>query len=906
MKIENTLIKEVLDKIDSQNKDISSLKIVLPSKRAIIFFKKELKKKYSKGVYFLDIITIEDLMCEISGLNKIDNISLLFQFYEVYKNIEKNKADDFINFIKWANVFLSDINEINLHTETPNKIIEYLIDVDRIQEWNPSDMDSNLVKNYIGYWKKAKEYFLALNKYLVINNIGYQGLIFRTALEKIKEFKYQRDIIFVGFNALTYCEEMVINFFLKEGRSSIFWDTDKYYMDNQNHEAGLFIRRYKNWNYYNSNEFLFKNDYIKERKNVHLYGMSGNTNQALCINYVLDNKILRKSDDISNTAVILADENILLSVLNSIPSSIENFNITMEFPLKNLAIAQFFRDIIEMYSNRLKLNISKGYFYYKDVLSVFRNSFVISFFSIDKIVNNINNINDTIISKNQILEIFKEEKNKIWIEYIFTDIKDSSVDLVDFINNLIKAIVETKKDGFSNIEKEYLYHFSKIFSKIKNIHFIYNTDTNIEFLKILYNQVLVQETIPFVGEPLEGIQIMGMLETRLLDFKNIIISSVNEGILPEGKTDNSYIPYDIKKEFKIPTYDDKDAIFSYHFYRLLQRAENIYLIYNSKEDYLGSGEDSRFIKQIEFELKDNYNIIKEFPFSGIAENRLKKDLEIVKDDNIIDKMKEVFSRKLSPSAINLYLKDEIEFYKKYVLGIYETENKKDIISPVIMGDIIHETLVSLYEPFIGNVIKLEHIDFFSNDYENVLNEKIEQKYKGGNHKKGKNILVKETIHYYLKKFFLQEKKMLKEKLLFKIEKLEQEYNKEIFLEDIGNINLFGKIDRIDILDQNYRIIDYKTGEVDIINLDKKEKLTIETLTKKPQTFQLLFYKYIVEDKYKNSYLYIYSFKNNEYKKQLIKNDFLYEFEDILKKIIEDMFDKKIPFRSNNINKKNIL
>jgi hypothetical protein len=458
-----------------------------------------------------------------------------------------------------------------------------------------------------------------------------------------------------------------------------------------------------------------------------------------------------------------------------------------------------------------------------------------------------------------------------------------------------------------------LYRFFTVFQQLETLNATYNHITDLKSLTLFYTQILRTEKLSFQGEPLQGLQLMGMLETRALDFETVIITSVNEGILPGGKNDFSFIPYDVKKYFGLPTYQEKDAIFSYHFQRLLHRAKNIYLIYNTESDGYGSGEKSRFLTQLEINNPD----ITKTVISPKVQHTIFPILQIEKTPEIMEKLQAVFTKGISPSALASYIYDPVKFYEQRILEIYEEDEVEETIAVNTMGSVIHEVLEDLYKPFIEKYLSKENIAEMQKNTHDLLVKYFEKYYEKGNIETGKNKLIFEVCKNHIKRFLNQELQLLNQNKQLKIIALEKGLSAEINIEGINfSIKLKGIVDRIDELDGITRIIDYKTGKVVANDLKITDFSVLGSDYKYTKPLQVMLYSFLFSEENGGNFSKpveagIISFKNlnsgflkmNFSEKRganesLISQENMDPFLTELKRIIAEILNPEIPFIQN--------
>jgi ATP-dependent helicase/nuclease subunit B len=907
-----TFITETLNTIFTKQQSFENTVFILPSQRAGVFVKHALKEKIKVG-FLPRILNIEAFIEEVSGIHKVDTVQLLFHFYNTYKKVE-TQPEEFESFISWAFTVIQDFNEIDQHLVEPKEIFTYLRDIQRLKNWSVKKPfeETKMMKNHFAFLEKLELYYTEFSSFLLKNRIGYQGLMYREATKKIDAFiekNSTNNFIFMGFNALNKAEESLFQKMLAANNTDIYWDIDSAFLNN-NQQAGTFIRKYTSeWKYYQTHQIKTVSSNFDSEKNIEVIGVSKNTTQ---IKYA--GEILNKLPNYNNTALVMADESLLPITLNSLPKKVEAINITMGYPLKDIPTTSLFSSIFQLFITQDKLNkTTTEQFYYKDILQFFKHASIQPLLIVDDhnlfdtIALKIAEDNDAFISVNQ-LEFFLSPVDaniKNCLLSIFNSFEDSH----EFIQRILD-LIHLLKDGSNTLEKEYLYRFYTIFTQLQTLQKEYSFLKTFKTIHQLFNQLITVETISFKGEPLQGLQLMGMLETRVLDFENVIITSVNENILPKNSSQNTFIPFDVKLDFGLPTYREKDAIFSYHFFRLIQRAKNVYLLYNSESDTFGGGEKSRFIAQL-LHLKEN---IEEFQISPKVQTEKTELKEIEKTKEIIDTLKKVAEKGFSPSALTSYLYNPFDFYKQKILGIKEYKELEETVAYNTMGTIIHDTLDVLYQPYIGNYITTENIKSMFLKVDDLVVFYFKKHFHSSDVFTGKNRLIFEVSKDYVNRFLENEKSLLQNNNRLKIIATEQ--NLETTLEIDGldfPIKIHGNVDRIDELNGTIRVIDYKTGSVEAGNLKVPDLSSIAD-EKYSKAIQVLLYPYMFSKTNKIAASFeggIISFKNLNggfLKINFDKNDHeitqekLDEFIVSIKELIQELFDINIPF-TEKIHKK---
>jgi len=917
-----SFLSKVSSEIQSKSKDSTKLTYVLPSKRARLFLKTEIKDQLNKATILPKIISIEEFIQNLATLDQVDPIQLIFEFYSVYKKITPTKEiDSFEIFSKWSSQLLQDFNEIDSNLMDADKFLKYINESRKLENWNLEENQTDLTNKYLAFFSHIEEYYINLKSHLLKKNQGYQGMLYRKAFENIDYFlSQQKDehYIFAGFNALNIAEEKIIHDFLFRNRAEIYWDNDFFYAEN-NIAAGKYFEKYKKeWPYYKTHQFKWEKDLINTTKNIEIDAVPKNISQIKKVSTILQKLI--KENKIQKTAVILGNEKLLPVLLNSLPKEIEHVNITMGYELQNIPLSALFDHIFNLHLHKSKFKQIESY-YYKDFTKIIQHPSIKLFWT-DNIL--FKEKLKTLLYKNKTIFISQTDINDLIssaskFEEIFTllfrpwdndtnKVLERFISIIDLLNN---------NETLTIIDKEYLFRFHNIFQQLINLNRDYGFILNLNTLYQFYKQLLKTESLSFQGEPLKGLQIMGLLESRVLDFENVIITSVNEGFIPSGSTQNSFIPFDIKIEKGLPTSKEKDAIFSYHFFRLFHRAKNIYLLYNSETDDFGSGEQSRFITQLEIAKStgnlDHIKVTKNTIIPKFNSNPITLK-EIKKSDDILAGLHELAKQGFSPSSLSSYIRNPLDFYKRKILGIKEFNKVEETVAANTFGTIIHDTLENLYQPFIGEFITINEIKNLKNKINIEVTKQFDKHYSLKAITTGKNYLSFEIAKQFVLNFLNFEISYLKENKKIKILALEEELALDVPIEGLPySVKIKGKVDRIDMVDGVIRIIDYKTGTVSNKQLQIKDWDLLTTDESYSKSFQVLTYAYLysqlnvqnINSEGTKMESGIISFKNlksgfMKVNSTLITQKTLDQYLIQLNNLILEIFDLEIPFMEKEV------
>ena len=835
-------LQKIITELINQNADLSGFNIVLPGKRPIVFIKQILREKEYSG-FLPNFFTVEDLISDLSGKQPVQGISLWLFAFQIYQ--ELHPAEDFSNFLKWFPTLLKDWDDILKFSESDKAVLEYMFDEERIKNWSENLGDSEDIprRKFLNFWQKMNVFLPILKQKLTEKNWATSGMIHEAAKNKIEDFaiKTEQKFVFCGFNAFTPVEEKLIKSLLQWDKAQCFFQADSYYFDDEKQEAGKFLRSHKTWKEFTEKRpfHWIENDFAQPKK-IKVYEVSGNITQTKVLP-----EIFKEINDhnLSKTAVVLLDENLLPASLDAM-NAVQYLNITMGFPLKNLAFSNAMKQLFYLQKQLEKKDSS---YYYNDVLSVLEelpnsdiDQQIIANFKL-----NIEERNIVYISKKQFTEFLSE------LSYF--DIFKKATSVNDFLNLLIKFCYELKFRELDDILFENITHFEQSFKIIKNQISPYSFEIKMETLEVLINQLVNSESIDFQGEPLQGLQVMGLLETRLLNFENIILLSTNEGKLPLGNSQNTYLPFDVRQHFELHTFLENDSIYAYHFYRLIQDSSNVHLLFNALNSGVNTGEKSRFITQMEIE--DSYHQIENIIIENTSDPIQQELIQIPKTPKVLEKL-EAWKSRVSASHLTSYLYNPIDFYLTKILNTRETSEIEEELSQRSYGNLVHYALQNIYEKFIGKKLTAKDLDLSNEEVFEAINGAIEQlKHQVEFYAKGMNFIHKSIAERVVRNVLEYDKNLVENGNSLEILSVEGNFEGiDFYLDEakVDKVSFYGFIDRVDRLNGNLRIIDFKTAKTKNLaisapkkpeDLEKLEQLFFRDDYK--QAMQLCIYAYSV-------------------------------------------------------------
>lgn len=921
-------IQNIIDYI-FKNYDLSKdiVEVVFPNKRASIHFKRQIVSQLSKTSWMPITSSVQQAMEKWSGLHLVDSLDVALELMSINDKDANNKVLK-QNFFGLASQMAKDFDEIDQYKVDAKNLFESLNEVKIIEnytfsEYTLSNEDSYKAQSkYLQFFSSLINYYSALRLNLFSRKVGYYGMITRCLSELPTDELVKRidgkKIVFAGFNALTTTEEDVVVRLVENGNVVMLWDLDEYYINDKKQEAGRFANDF----FAKHRNLAGKKDYDNEHhgisfignalstaeKEINVISVSGSSVQANALQLMMEKR--------ENSVVVLADEALLIPTLNSLPDSVGEINVTMGYPFANTPlygfIDQIFRFQHSLSDSKIDLwplasfcdaDFIKLVFNGKDYDSLMSwlkdkqsssdlSLHVKDFSSIGKSDDNQED------GASEDLARFLALSSTKWID---------SKDCIENLKSILRVSLQKIKDE-SYFVKNQISVAGKVLNKVESLIKKYDS-VEILDLQMLILQIGREMSIAMKGEA-DGLQVMGLLETRNLDFDVVNMLSVNEGVIPKNKNSNSLIPYDVRKYYNLPTYNQQQAVYAYHFYRLLHNAKKINLFYNSLSDSSGLGEPSRFIRQIEYELvKKNPKVkLQHFQYKSPIINLKSNIISVDKDDTMLKKI-----TKLSPTSISTYLRCSLQYYWKYIMNINCDEVNEEIQMNVI-GSIIHNTLDELYRNF-GNEIVTEskflevRSQYLDKCYQNALRN---NNFRNGLPKTGFNSIIASVIDTMISRFLDNEHNIVKENSL-RILCTEKELSFHL-----NNVELHGFADRIDLLNDKLRVIDYKTGSVNPYDVSISGNAQ-QLQDMHDKSIQLIMYKYlfikmlnsnalgldealiahIEEENIVPGIIALQKMSNGVFELKVnnadLANDFEAQCDIMFEQLISDIFDKNNPF-----------
>ena len=796
----------------------------------------------SRPIVAPEMLTINDFFHKVGGMHSVDRVRLLIELYDCYRECNP-KAESLDEFIFWGDVILSDFNDVDKYLVDPKQLFANISDLKKIQDTYTyltdtqrkaieafvshfSDLSGRLTVDldsedpdvkgkFLMIWNILHDLYELFNKRLMDRGMAYEGMVYRQLAQRLKNESvedifndvWQGDVkfVFVGLNALNECEKMLLRKLRDAGRAEFCWDYSGKIISDPKNRSSFFMAE-------NVVEFPQAAVWDREGLNVpeiNVVSVPSSTGQAKRLPDVLNGIGSRTVAGLTDCAIVLPDETLLSSVLNSIPDEVEDINVTMGLPMTGSILYSMMSDIaaIQLHTVNRK---GKWYFYHKQVWDLFANDLFrkASDEKTLEIISKVKSdaayyISQDVLSGTPLLDaVFRP---------VIADQKLQSAsqikDFAEYQKQVLTAVISSlTEDVGMNLELEYAKEYYKCVNVLKEI--------DLEVLPVTYvrllNQLLSAVSVPFRGEPLKGLQIMGPLETRALDFRNLVILSANEGVFPRRNVSSSFVPPVLRKGFGLPSYEYQDAVWAYYFYRMISRAEKVWMFTDTRTEGLKSGEESRYIKQLEY----HFNIPLNRYVVRFDKMKTAKVEDIVKTLDDVRKIKETV---LSATTVQNYLACPAKFYYGTVKELKAEEEVAESLDYGMFGTVYHETMRSLYasDRMTAKDIQswLGREDEIKSKIKELIIDELNLM-----EVSGRNLVVTDVILKYVMKTLQRDLELLEKEgvdffeILGREVKVSGEFKGQKFK---------GFIDRLDSFHPGQvRVVDYKTGKV----LDDDEKI----------------------------------------------------------------------------------
>lgn len=929
------------DIINKYGTDLSRIAVVFPNKRASIFLNEQLAVKAQRPMWSPSYITISDFFRQHSLLTVGDPIKLICDIHKSFVRCTGiNESLD--HFFGWGQLLLSDFDDIDKNMADASNIFKNIKDIHELDDISyltedqkailqkffsnfTDDNESELKKRFLKLWCHIGEIYNDFQQRLHKQNIAYEGMLYRDVANcETINYKYDK-YLFIGFNVIQKVEQQVFRKLQKENKAYFYWDFDNYYMPESSNslsynEAGHYVSQYlKHFpNELDSMNGAIYDNFNKDKDITYISASTENIQAKYINNWLIENDRYKKG---KNTAIVLCNESLLPTVIHCFPKEVDNINITTGFPLFQTPISSFIIQLMELKINGYSVNNRNYRIHY--VTQILSHPYA----------QYLSNKCVTLLDELKTKKIYYPTSDQLSVDdntSLLFCLQSENATLVQWVLNIIKIIADNSTDKYSKdpLFLESVFRMYTLCNRINELIKSGDLDVDIITLQKLIIQLINSTSIPFHGEPAEGIQVMGILETRNLDFEHVLILSCNEGNMPKGVNDSSFIPYSIRKAYELTTIDNKVAIYAYYFYNLIQRASDVTIIYNNSTENGHMGEMSRFMLQLMTE--SNFDI-KRISLQTGQQLLFNQPREIPKDNKIIKVLNSI--NYISPTAINRYMRCPLQFYYNNIAQIRESDDDEfEDMSNRVFGNIFHSASELLYKKLIdiNHIVSetkvndiLKHKELIERIVDEAFNRIVFNQKNENNRPvyNGLQLINREVIIRYIRRLLEIDKSLAP----FKIKDIEYDVYKNITIktsDGIKEICIGGRIDRLDqVTDkekstERIRIIDYKTGSYPpkkINGIDEIFRRPIESGKHTDYYLQTMLYSIIIknDEKYNErnlpvspSLLFIQHTLEDNYDPTISigKNrvydiaEYEEEFYGHLIKILIEIFESQIPFR----------
>ena len=904
--------------------DLRGYCFVFPNRRSSLFFRRYLGETVRQPVFSPAITNINDLFAGLSGLHSLDRITLLHRLYTVYREKVAGFDESFDDFIYRGEVILSDFDDIDKYLADAAGLFTNIRDLKEIENrydyLTPAQREAiasfwkvvipcregRKEQLFLGMWDSMYDIYTGLRSLLESRGEAYEGMIYRSVAERLKEDdpdllrvlgRYEQTV-FVGLNAPNRCERTLFEMLQRMGRGDFYWDYYGEAVRDPANKSSLFME--DNVSRYPSLHPLPEDGGLcGEPPRIEAVSIPSAVGQTKYVHDILQRIVSEEgSSDLFSTAVLLPDEQLLFPLLNSLPEEVSPVNVTMGYPLAHSNVSSFVAAIASL-QDRLRLRDGKVCFYWRDVLALLAHPYI---GGSQTLQDRAKELRDNIIKSNTIYpEAGFLSEGQPLLGLIFQDAAKADTPASEAVSEYLRSILDTVAEGADRIDKEFLMGYSRSLNLLHSLGIDMRKDTYFRLLRRLEASV----SIPFSGEPLDGLQIMGPLEIRALDFENLIILSVNEGTFPSRNTAASMIPYNLRRGFGLPTYEFQDSISAYHFYRSICRARRVWLLTDSRGDGLRSGEESRYIKQLEY----HYGLPVErrtvsFTITG---NSLPQVAPVPKTPEHLETLR---GMTFSNSSLQTWMGCSMRFYYQYILGLKEEEDLSEGVDNAAFGTLYHYVMRRLYEPFIGRSVDRDTLKKMAADTGHMaalVDEGFHEEL-GLKEINGRNRIAGALVAKLASRTLEVDAGRAEGDEINSIVALEENYTASLRTPGGHNLRLRGIFDRVDRVGGRLRLVDYKTGGEHFTCRDIGELFQSDTHAGGSHFFQLLLYLLILSgrkeepkvDDVENVLLEIYYTRNlytgGQSWRTPLRSEYD-EFTEALGFLLDSILDPDEPFRA---------
>jgi hypothetical protein len=934
----DAFLKDIAQSVyDRYASHLGEVLMIFPNRRAGKFFQHYLSEHLTGPSWSPQVLSLEDFVRQFDQRTELDKIRLLYLLYQSFCRVLQTE-EPFEDFFFWGELLLSDFDEVDRHLVPAKNLYANLAKVKELDASFDflSEQEKNAVMNFwqamdrkpsqeqdrfLKLWTNLFEVYSQFRTDLQDKGWTYKGMIYQQALEKLQQDNNSLGtVILAGFNALTKSEEQIIRVLIESYQAEIFWDVDQKYLDDKVHQAGNFLRRYRYMNLFEKSIREQQGNRLSRGKQVQVYALAGKHAQAYWLGQQLE-ELARSGFDPTKTVVVLPDEQLLIPVLNAIPRSVDKVNVTMGYPVKNTSLYALLENVVGLWS-RVSAGGTGTYLPYGQLQPVLNHPMIRQ------------------LAEKDIRKQIKEwnEKNRKWIEHGQIELKGEIFDVLllppqqarDGIRRLSQLVVRLSSSSGNTsgpFQKEVFYTTYRQLNQLSDALNEQHVELTFDGLKTIFRKLMTGVKIPFTGEPLNGLQVMGVLETRSLDFENVFILSMNEEVFPATNRNHSFIPFNIRKAYGLPTFDQQDSIYSYLFYRLLQRAKHITLMYASPSPGEQIGEKSRFIQQLEAD--PDFEVV-ETPVVNEVQIMAAKAITYERDEETTHKLNHFLAeanqepyKKLSPSAVNTYLHCRLQFYFRYIKGLKEYDELTEEVDARQFGNLLHKVMEEIYVHHQnlkdGREVKPADIVNLRSWLDEAVDRAFRQEFHLGQSEpvdySGRNVIIRELISRYAARMLEHDEAHAPFKIIGLEANASDGYELNLPLGGQGrSVRLRGIIDRMDEKSGVARVLDYKSGGDETVFPSLESLVDRKNDKRNKAVFQVLWYSLIFHNRFPEwaggiqpaifnskqlfSSTFDWRIKQGSGKKVIPVDDarpLLGEYRELLKGLLEELFFSDLPF-----------
>lgn len=924
-----TFLSEVAcDLYSRYGDDISSLDIVFPSRRARLFFLEALSSVAERPLWQPHWTTLDDLMTGISGIAVGDRLRLIAELYKVYSRYHDESFD---RFYFWGDMLLNDFDTIDKYLVNAEALFGNMADLKAIESdtsyftpeqraiverfWrNFADGTelSDVKRNFMSLWRTLAPIYRDYRAHLSALGFGYTGMVHRLAAERIDSSSAVlpgHRYVIAGFNALSACEKRLFDFIKNNADAEFYWDFDDYYVSAPEQEAGLFVR--ENLSRYGSSECV-THDHLRSVRSVTAVSCVSDVVQCKHVSQILDDIVAQGPLD-KDTAIVLTDENLLEPLLWSLPEYAGKVNVTMGYPLSQTPACSLVERLLLLQS-RCRVKDGAAMFYHSDVEGVLSHPYVADADGAQALAESMRrnrrimvSVSDAAAGGELLAKLFRRA--------------GTASELADYLSDAVCAVAQHCGSAEQMPQRtEFLAVLADEIAKLRNSLADCDIEMSVRTCSSLLRRHLRTVRIPFEGEPLAGVQIMGILETRNLDFRNVILLSMNDDNFPGDRvSQSSFIPYNLRFAYGLPTPEHHEGVYAYYFYRLIQRCENLYMLYCSHADEKSTGEPSRYIRQLEYEsglpVQRRDVGVDVFTFDSAA-------IEIAKSGDVAAALGEYLSaenpRKLSPKAFAEYVACPLRFYFSEIARLQPADEIADTVDNRIFGNIFHRAVQNIYEPLCGDPhpsVRLRGLAGDASALDAVIVEAVNEEFLhdpsadpseyGGDVK-----LVCDVLRRYLRNVLEYDGRRDD----FTVSALEKRIGCDFaFAGSDGKmqrVHFGGITDRVDLVsDGSLRVIDYKTGGIHLDYRNVESLFSGSAADRNDNIVKTILYATMLSRSGAASVTpalyYVRSMRNPDFSPLLNRREgtpgesyaaYAAEFESAVANTLRELFDMSVPFR----------